>query len=92
MTGVCCVLSVATGTQYCTGNGKVIEIDRCLVIGNDQQDTALALVAEADRCKDDILKAINLKELLLEKKEMLVKVVDAMKILQKNMKAFMDGQ
>jgi hypothetical protein len=63
-----------------------------LVIGNDQQETALALVAEADRCKEDKLKAINLKELLLEKKEMLVNVVDAMKILQRKMKAFMDGQ
>ena len=74
------------------GDSKAHDVDRSLAVGAELQDAVLALIASAERVKTDQKEeAIKMTSCLDLKRDEIVNVIDAMKIVSKKIKSFLDG-
>ena len=74
------------------GDSKAHDVDKSLAVGAELQDGVLALIASAERVKSDMEEeAAKMNQLLEVKRDEVSNVLDAMKIVSKKIKSFLDG-
>ena len=74
------------------GDSKAHDVDKSLQLASELQDGVLGLLAQAERVKSDMKEeAGKMNQALEAKRDEISNVLDAMKIVSKKIKSFLDG-